>query len=870
MNGINSNEVTFERIKASVRIETVAAWLGINVVRRGKDFFAKCPFPDHAEKTGSFTLGGKRADQFFCFGCLDQNELIWTQKGLKKIGDVDLFDKVLDIQGNWQRILAVVPKIAGEVLDISTAAFQNDALRLTPDHILTFVKRSDVLKYLPYIGSRSDEYLFRMKFYGRAKNLKRISRLRNKLEIRQDAASNLQVGDFLLFPVIPTENRNDAPLVNSEFIEKRPHRLNGHRVSQLPVNEQTAWLYGLWLAEGSSGARSVRWTFSIKEKDYAHRISEILDSEFNLKSSIHIIPQHNTCEVICSKSDLADQFRYWFGSGAAGKKIPVQVLNWTVSCQKALLEGYRNGDGDKTGRTKTVSRELAFGLFALAVQCRENIFLNKFAGGNRNGVTRRDYWSLSLRQGESIGGFYEIIGESEYYFSPVKRIDSVSGAFNVVDITVEGSETFCTKLGAVHNCGRYGDLFDLCSLVLSLSKYESLIWIAERCGYSVKKTSQPSGENQAAIPLPVKTSAIETIAPEPDYYDENLYHEVYLALVENLALDNYGLTEIKRRALNEKVFEFVGYRNLPSEKSIRTEIATRIAEKFKLGDARRVPGFFLLDSGQWTFAGNRDGNRKVFFKWQDRRVTLQIPGLIFPSFNSRGKIQYLKIRNPEFPYHKIGLSPETVAEWKSTSDHRFESLSESLKYYPPKYQVISSVGRTGGCSAKLNTHFSRMSSFSFSKFILTEGELKGDSAASLLDFPVAAIAGVNLHQDKIISQVLKTEIEPIQPEQNAVQPKIKSLADLYSETSYNYDRKSFPELLEKIPADSILLAFDRDGSEAVEHSLNKFRLYREQLGDKFNYNLFYLFWNENEAKGFDDLLLSDNCFSCLPFEDIWC
>src|SRR5690606_35631090 len=85
---------------------------------------ACCPF--HDEKTPSFYVS--RDKGFYkCFGCLDENELIWTRAGLHRIGEIKVGDEVLDRFGNWQPIIARQNK-RGAILEISTGAFRRDPL----------------------------------------------------------------------------------------------------------------------------------------------------------------------------------------------------------------------------------------------------------------------------------------------------------------------------------------------------------------------------------------------------------------------------------------------------------------------------------------------------------------------------------------------------------------------------------------------------------------------------------------------------------------------------------------------------------------------------------------------------------------------
>src|SRR5690606_35154998 len=126
-----------------------------------------------------------------CFGCLDENELIWTRAGLLRIGDVNVGDEVLDLHGHWQPVLAREQK-RGSILEIQTAAFRRDPLRLTPDHTCLFVKDADARAALPFLYQSHERGT---RFKGRYR------RYKSKPVVRTEAnAEEISAGDFLLFP----------------------------------------------------------------------------------------------------------------------------------------------------------------------------------------------------------------------------------------------------------------------------------------------------------------------------------------------------------------------------------------------------------------------------------------------------------------------------------------------------------------------------------------------------------------------------------------------------------------------------------------------------------------------------------------------
>lgn len=450
--------------------------------KKGTNWMACCPF--HNEKSPSFGVNPAR-EMYKCFGCLDEDELIWTRCGLKRIGDVHTGERVLDKNGAWQQVLAVDHKPTDELLGFTTAAFRHDPLWLTPDHTCIYAEREHVIASLPYVYKTADR---EVRFSLSKKHTRRIGKYRDKLKLSQGRADELKTGDYIVFPVIGEEERSSDPLSTSSVINPRENRVNGIRVAELPINERTARLYGLWLAEGSVGRGFVRWTFHADQREtLAAEIVSTLKDEFGLCASIYHYPEKpNTCEVNCSKTDLALALVHWFGRGAARKRLPAEALRWHVDIQKAFLSGYRDGDGDKRNVSKSVSRQLSYGIFALAVQARENIALyRRDSYSDKNDLRHKECWEHYPRSLESCKGFYETVENTEYYFSPIVSIERNHVSCRVVDITVSDTSSFTTKMGVVHNCGEGGNVFTFVMKIENVSFPEAVKLVAEKMGVAL-------------------------------------------------------------------------------------------------------------------------------------------------------------------------------------------------------------------------------------------------------------------------------------------------------------------------------------------------------------------------------------------------
>ena len=457
----------------------------------GDRFKACCPF--HDEKTPSFNVS--RDKGFYkCFGCLEENELIWTEMGLRAIRDVKVGERVLDFQGNWQKVLAREHK-TGPLLALETGAFRNDPLLLTPDHTCLCVRETEARRALPYLYQSTDRGT-------RFKSANRRNGKTPEIQLREVSAEELNVGDFWVFPVVDESRRSSEPLRAPEIIAPYVIGKRVRRIEELPVDEETAFVYGLYGAEGSTNPRSVRWTFHRDEKDLAGEVARVLETRFGLKSTQHLPANKMTREVICCNLDLARQLEYWFGKGCAHKTIPAAALSWPREIQRAFLRGYLCGDGDRRSvcASVSVSRALSYGLFALGVQCGVRVSLShQDAYVDKSGVSHRETWHFFGREREGLDGFYERIGDTLFYWSRLRRIEVLKGEHRVVDISVAGTQTFVSKMAAVHNCGVSGDVFKFLMNMENITFGEARKSLAERYGIKLPEKRDLTPEKKQEI-----------------------------------------------------------------------------------------------------------------------------------------------------------------------------------------------------------------------------------------------------------------------------------------------------------------------------------------------------------------------------------
>lgn len=485
--------------------------------RQGARLSGLCPYPDHQEKTPSFSVTPDKGF-YYCFGCLEANERVWTSRGLIPIAAAEPGDEVIGLDGHRETITDKWFK-SGPTVRIATGAAK-EGIELTPDHTCLYVSREEALQSIPGVHLRySGEKAMRFS--------QKLRRTDSNVRITVGPASDIREGDFWLYPVIPDEERNNPPLSGEHVIKPYTKGPRTRRISDLPVNPRAAWLYGIWLAEGSLYRGGVKWSFGAHEEDtLASRVVRVLDEQFGRQATIFSRPERNLCEVACSSTDLSLLFGHWFGSGCEHKRIPFEALHWSRECQAALIDGYLEGDGYFAGgitSAASVSEELAYGVFALCIQARRVCSSSSLTARTGNdGVHRRKCYYVHVLSKESLKGFFANIDGVKYFLAVVQWVgEAQDEPTAVVDITTTGSHSFLTKMGVTHNCQRGGDAIKLLMDLKGLDFAEAVSYLADRSG--VELQYEGGGDADAAKKQAGRRKSIhKALAAAAVYYHKYL------------------------------------------------------------------------------------------------------------------------------------------------------------------------------------------------------------------------------------------------------------------------------------------------------------------------------------------------------------
>lgn len=230
---------------------------------------------------------------------------------------------------------------------------------------------------------------------------------------------------------------------------------------EFPLSNETAWLLGMYAAEGwSTKGHDVYFSFGRHEDSLIQRVSELVAS---LGYAPQIEVRETTTVVRFSSSILARAFREWCGHLAENKKIPDFILyQKNLDLLRAFLQGYLEGDGDeiRDSRGQTYVRATTISkVLALQVQLAY-ARLGQFARvslGHRGGTSKilgrtvktSDSYAVSVLTSKRKVADFRI--SDDFIAVPIRRITQKEYAGRVSNLETSDN-TYLVSNAVVHNC----------------------------------------------------------------------------------------------------------------------------------------------------------------------------------------------------------------------------------------------------------------------------------------------------------------------------------------------------------------------------------------------------------------------------------
>ena len=176
---------------------------------------------------------------------------------------------------------------------------------------------------------------------------------------------DIKINDLIAVPKIKG-NFNKEKISLKKFYPQLIQRQT-HVIDSFILNEETSWLFGLYVADGSSSGSGLRFNLNDYSKNkYFKRVENILKKYFKVGKTNTFSSKDSRAKCLDTSSrQLSRTFIEFCGKNAKNKKIPSFILyNKNKKILQSFLEGYACGDGFYYKKMKhlqvaTVSKVLA-------------------------------------------------------------------------------------------------------------------------------------------------------------------------------------------------------------------------------------------------------------------------------------------------------------------------------------------------------------------------------------------------------------------------------------------------------------------------------------------------------------------------------
>lgn len=432
-----------------------------------------------------------------CHQCFAPGSLVKTYEGgYKPIENIEIGEKVLTSDGTFHQVTDTFERdYEGSILSIDSRV-STEPLRVTPNHPIMTVRGSHDRSFP--CGPKCDDYIKRGDGVdSRRKNVQKLpsgnwwarcqvngsreSNNRKALgtyetkekakevieeyrknniepghELRWEEASALEEEDWTVAKWPEKIEDIDGISVPEKFRGSKngPERLGTY---EFEVNEEFLWMVGVYLAEGSSGTRSISFALHDKEVRIQNRLLDYFSGQGYNPKLKDLDGKKCTC-VYVGSTTLSEWFSDWLGKNCYNKKIPSELMLLPPEKQKHIFNGVYDGDGWKNGNEITQTSE------KMALQLSEILHRNGkqpliriqqsqelTPNGNKRAPAYCVSWEKEDFRHDNRKGRWKFKEEGEV-LSRINSIQSEEYEGKVYNLEVEGDHTYVVNGVLVHNC----------------------------------------------------------------------------------------------------------------------------------------------------------------------------------------------------------------------------------------------------------------------------------------------------------------------------------------------------------------------------------------------------------------------------------
>ena len=274
-------------------------------------------------------------------------------------------------------------------------------------------------------------------------------------------------GDYLVIP------RTSGWIKSNEIDLQQFTNSHGRRTAlgmgaplKLPLNKETAWLLGLYVAEGSCGKDRLYFSLGKHERVMETKIGEIAG---RLGYKTYTSETRTEINVTLFSNLLARGLSEWCGRGASNKRIPDFILyHVDDGLLRAFWDGYMAGDGYVNSRRRqpeqvanTTSRVLALQFQLLAARLGRFVKLYyKAVHPNAiiEGRTVRQQNQYYLACAMNAAARKQFVVTEQHILVPVKEVSADTYDGPVYNLETSDSSYLANNI-IVHNCNQLKTTF---------------------------------------------------------------------------------------------------------------------------------------------------------------------------------------------------------------------------------------------------------------------------------------------------------------------------------------------------------------------------------------------------------------------------
>lgn len=431
-----------------------------------------------------------------CPFCFVPGTLINTQNGFMPIENIKIGDMVLGFDGEFHKVLNTHKNNYIGKLKSITATTTVSPILCTPDHPFLSLGGAHHLHNKCGPNSNCKSFISRGDGKRNRNDIKQLPSGRWHARVQANGHKRITLGTFdtkeqaqnnidlyLLEHNIPghqmewknaKELKNNSWVKNSwyrhikdistieiplEFIKNTKLGSLRNGVNIFNIDLEFLWIIGLYLAEGSSGKRSINFALHKNEIEYADKIKKYF-SKYGYTVSSHYTSKNGQCVYVYSTT-LAQWFPSFLGKLCNNKKIPNEFMYLPDDKSEALIQGIFDGDAGKRDLNLVqTSQILALQVTEILHRLGHQPLVKKIV--NNILTPKGNKRKIAYEVNKELLTFNRINRKGRWQFNEnlltkIRKIEDVEYNGPVYNLEVDGDHTYVVQNIVVHNC--YGTKF---------------------------------------------------------------------------------------------------------------------------------------------------------------------------------------------------------------------------------------------------------------------------------------------------------------------------------------------------------------------------------------------------------------------------